>query len=493
MDHTLEDGTLPTYDDFLRALACPDSGQLPLKAFIGEDGCGYSFSPDPTQAPSSKWTRVIEIFALAKNVPLDSHPLTEQYRRQKDLPPKQIEGKARTLSELCNEAAEQLECPILRALPAEPAYAADGQLYESNDIRRWLKYNSKSPTTNCELDPSKVIESPQAKRLIHLLMKFLGVSADTDESENCIQPSLPGEHRTVMWSLKTLCACNVRDYFDRICMLNATHGSWMRFGNMDVYHHLRKQAKKLQQIPEAREAWKLMSHLYDARKACWTIDFEYQVTNGDGGSHRYEASVDESGSREEDDDMSDSTVPLSAARQREIIDAADNVAGVSAQQRGSGDEVIDLLSDSSSDSESFESRLDGSASLPDQLMPPQPQTQPRAPDPEGSDTDSTAALPYERRVQGNRPLSHGDSHGEHSEEDEASAAHEPLVLPDRQQQLAERRPVVHHAICLLDSEPDPDSDSDREFFWHLARSRDLCYSVCVMFLSLPRLWGSLRG
>ena len=87
------------------------------------------------------------------------------------------ESKANEVSPFAQIALEILLCPITHRLPARPALAADGHVYERAAIETWLQTKSTSPLTNAEMDKT-VMDSKQTRTLIQSAIENGGVDDD---------------------------------------------------------------------------------------------------------------------------------------------------------------------------------------------------------------------------------------------------------------------------------------------------------------------------
>ena len=87
------------------------------------------------------------------------------------------ESKANEVSPFAQIALEILLCPITHRLPARPALAADGHVYERAAIETWLQTKSTSPLTNAEM-ATTVVDSKQTRTLIQSAIENGGVDDD---------------------------------------------------------------------------------------------------------------------------------------------------------------------------------------------------------------------------------------------------------------------------------------------------------------------------
>lgn len=79
-------------------------------------------------------------------------------------------ARKRKLDELHEVCLENLVCPITQELPYDPVIAADGFMYERFAILKWFANHTRSPTTNLELDTTRVTRVPSIKALVRSLV-----------------------------------------------------------------------------------------------------------------------------------------------------------------------------------------------------------------------------------------------------------------------------------------------------------------------------------
>lgn len=84
---------------------------------------------------------------------------------------------SKRLRSVIHESMDEFLCPITHALPLDPVLAEDGKVYERSALKKWLREQNRSPSTNLPMG-KKLVPATQIKNMIERMVKSDAVPED---------------------------------------------------------------------------------------------------------------------------------------------------------------------------------------------------------------------------------------------------------------------------------------------------------------------------